>query len=97
MADKWKETALCVIDMQNDFILEDGLMRVDGGKAIVPNVIKAVEIARQGGVFVVWLVYNIEVQIDEVIAVFSFLLEHDCTRSHYSAFVKHLLRNFSLC
>ncbi|OAY36657.1 hypothetical protein MANES_11G037100v8 [Manihot esculenta] len=54
MADKWKETALCVIDMQNDFILEDGLMRVDGGKAIVPNVIKAVEIARQGGVFVVW-------------------------------------------
>ncbi|XP_021688553.2 probable inactive nicotinamidase At3g16190 isoform X3 [Hevea brasiliensis] len=42
MADKWKQTALLVIDMQNDFIREDGLMRVDGGKAIVPNVIKVV-------------------------------------------------------
>ncbi|KAF2323433.1 hypothetical protein GH714_035428 [Hevea brasiliensis] len=56
MADKWKQTALLVIDMQNDFIREDGLMRVDGGKAIVPNVIKVVEIARQRGVLVVWVV-----------------------------------------
>ncbi|XWS20254.1 hypothetical protein CRYUN_Cryun31cG0084800 [Craigia yunnanensis] len=55
MADKWKHTALLVIDMQNDFILEDGLMRVNGGKAIVPNVIKAVEIARQRGILVVWV------------------------------------------
>ncbi|KAK9231965.1 hypothetical protein WN943_022206 [Citrus x changshan-huyou] len=57
MADtKFKNTALLVIDMQNDFILDDGLMRVDGGKAIVPNVIKAVEIARQHGILVVWVV-----------------------------------------
>ncbi|OAY53034.1 probable inactive nicotinamidase At3g16190 isoform X1 [Manihot esculenta] len=56
MGDKWKQTALLVIDMQNDFILEDGLMRVDGGEAIVPNVIKAVEIARHHGVLVVWVV-----------------------------------------
>ncbi|XVE88867.1 hypothetical protein DITRI_Ditri19aG0103200 [Diplodiscus trichospermus] len=41
---------------QNDFILEHGLMRVNGGKAIVPNVIKAVEIARQRGILVVWVV-----------------------------------------
>ncbi|KAJ6415959.1 hypothetical protein OIU84_004701 [Salix udensis] len=50
MADKWSQTALLVIDMQNDFILEDGLMKVNGGKAIVPNVIKAVDIARQRGI-----------------------------------------------
>ncbi|XP_065869248.1 probable inactive nicotinamidase At3g16190 [Euphorbia lathyris] len=56
MSDKWKQTALLVIDMQNDFILEDGLMRVDGGKAIVPNVIKAVEIARQRRILVIWVV-----------------------------------------
>ncbi|OMO54040.1 Isochorismatase-like protein [Corchorus capsularis] len=55
-SDKWKHTALLVIDMQNDFILEDGLMRVNGGKAIVPNVIEAVEIARQRGILVVWVV-----------------------------------------
>lgn len=95
MADKWKQTALLVIDMQvyfssslslcvcvwtsigmwvvasevlhefvvgfcgfqNDFILEDGLMRVNGGEAIVPNVIKAVEIARHRGVLVVWVIF----------------------------------------
>ncbi|KAJ4718089.1 Isochorismatase-like protein [Melia azedarach] len=53
---KWTRTALLVIDMQNDFILDDGLMRVDGGKAVIPNVIKAVEIARQRGILVVWVV-----------------------------------------
>ncbi|XP_011013250.1 PREDICTED: uncharacterized protein LOC105117329 isoform X2 [Populus euphratica] len=56
MADKWNQTALLVIDMQNDFILEDGLMKVNGGRAIVPNVIKAVDIARQRGILVVWVV-----------------------------------------
>ncbi|KAK2654764.1 hypothetical protein Ddye_014620 [Dipteronia dyeriana] len=53
---KWNDTALLVIDMQNDFVLDDGLMRVDGGKDIVPNVIKAVQIARQRGILVVWVV-----------------------------------------
>ncbi|KAK8503388.1 hypothetical protein V6N13_016598 [Hibiscus sabdariffa] len=51
MADKWKQTALL-----NDFILEDRPARVNGGKAIVPNVIKAVEIARDRGILVVWVV-----------------------------------------
>lgn len=32
-------------------------MRVDGGKAVIPNVIKAVEIARQRGILVVWVVF----------------------------------------
>ncbi|PWA72627.1 isochorismatase family protein [Artemisia annua] len=49
-------TALLVIDMQNDFVLSDGSMRVDGGLAIVPNVIKAVDVARQRGFLVVWVV-----------------------------------------
>jgi nicotinamidase-related amidase len=30
-------------------------MKVNGGKAIVPNVIKAVDIARQRGILVVWV------------------------------------------
>ncbi|KAJ0885304.1 putative N-carbamoylsarcosine amidase [Helianthus annuus] len=49
-------TALLVIDMQNDFVLADGPMRVDGALAIVPNVIKAVEHARRRGFLVVWVV-----------------------------------------
>uniref|UniRef100_A0A5B7BML7 Putative isochorismatase hydrolase family protein n=1 Tax=Davidia involucrata TaxID=16924 RepID=A0A5B7BML7_DAVIN len=53
---KWKNTALLVIDMQKDFILPDGLMRVDGGQAIVPKVVKAVEVARQRGILVIWVV-----------------------------------------
>ncbi|XVF74558.1 hypothetical protein PTKIN_Ptkin13bG0119300 [Pterospermum kingtungense] len=56
MADKWKQTALLVTDMQNDFILEDRLTKVNGGQAIVPNVIKAVEMARQRGILVIWVV-----------------------------------------
>ncbi|KAK9282559.1 hypothetical protein L1049_005480 [Liquidambar formosana] len=56
MADKWKHTALLVIDMQKDFIHEDGLIRVDGGKSIVPSVMKAVEVARHRGILVVWVV-----------------------------------------
>ncbi|KAK9923401.1 hypothetical protein M0R45_031823 [Rubus argutus] len=56
MADKWKNTALLVIDMQKDFIDVDGPMLVKGGKAIVPNVIEAVQIARQRGILVVWVV-----------------------------------------
>lgn len=40
---------------QKDFVEEDGLTRVDGGKAIVPSVIKAVEVARELGIFVVWV------------------------------------------
>lgn len=53
---KWKNTALLVIDMQKDFIVKEGSMRVDGGLAIVPNVIKAVEVARRRGIFVIWVV-----------------------------------------
>ncbi|KAH9665866.1 putative inactive nicotinamidase [Citrus sinensis] len=44
------------MDMQNDFIADDGLVKMDGGKAILPNVIRAVEIARQRGILVVWVV-----------------------------------------
>ncbi|KAA8540392.1 hypothetical protein F0562_024689 [Nyssa sinensis] len=51
-----RNTALLIIDMQKDFILPDGLTRVDGGQAIVPNVVKAVEVARQRGILVIWVV-----------------------------------------
>lgn len=53
---KWKNTALLVIDMQKDFIVKEGSMRVDGGLAIVPNVIEAVEVARRRGILVIWVV-----------------------------------------
>lgn len=31
-------------------------MKMDGGKAILPNVIRAVEIAEQRGILVVWVI-----------------------------------------
>ncbi|KAL7152462.1 hypothetical protein ABFS83_04G098700 [Erythranthe nasuta] len=53
---KWKNTALLVIDMQKDFILPGGPMHVRGGEAIVPNVIKAVEVARNRLIPIIWVV-----------------------------------------
>lgn len=41
--------------MQKDFILPNGLMLVDGGLAIVPNVIKVVEFARKRGILIIWV------------------------------------------
>ena len=45
--------------LQNDFILDDGLAVLPGGKAIVPNVVKAVDIARQRGILVIWVNLNL--------------------------------------
>ncbi|KAI9107893.1 hypothetical protein K1719_021229 [Acacia pycnantha] len=56
MADKRANTALLVVDMQRDFIEDGGPMLVKGGKAIVPNVVKAVEVARQNGILIAWVV-----------------------------------------
>ncbi|KAG5008719.1 hypothetical protein AAZX31_07G016900 [Glycine max] len=56
MAEDWNRTALLVIDMQKDFIEDGGPMLVKGGKDIVPNVIKAVDVARQRGILIVWVV-----------------------------------------
>ncbi|XP_019198672.1 PREDICTED: probable inactive nicotinamidase At3g16190 [Ipomoea nil] len=53
---KWRNTALLIIDMQNDFILPGGPMHVGGAQAIVPNVIKAVEVARNRGIPIIWVV-----------------------------------------
>lgn len=53
---EWRKTALLVIDMQKDFILPNGLLRVNGGEAIVPSVIQAVDAARNRGILVVWVV-----------------------------------------
>ncbi|CAI8601259.1 unnamed protein product [Vicia faba] len=48
-------SALLVIGMQKDFIDEESPVRIKGGKHIVPNVIKAVEVARQRGILIVWV------------------------------------------
>ncbi|XP_020097510.1 probable inactive nicotinamidase At3g16190 isoform X2 [Ananas comosus] len=53
---KWNETAMLVIDMQNDFILPDCSVHVADGLAIVPSVIQAVSVARERGIFVIWVV-----------------------------------------
>ncbi|XP_072960517.1 probable inactive nicotinamidase At3g16190 [Typha angustifolia] len=55
---KWNETALLVIDMQKDFVLPEmgSPVLVAGGKAIVSSVAKAVSVARDRGVLVIWVV-----------------------------------------
>ncbi|XP_055828822.1 probable inactive nicotinamidase At3g16190 [Solanum dulcamara] len=54
--DKWSKTAVVVIDMQKDFIEAGAPMLVKGGEAIVPNVIKTVEVARNRGIPIIWVV-----------------------------------------
>ncbi|KFK38973.1 hypothetical protein AALP_AA3G183500 [Arabis alpina] len=56
MGERWRNTALLVIDMQKDFIEEASVRRVKGGKSIVPNVVGVVELARQRGIIVIWVV-----------------------------------------
>ncbi|KAK7381664.1 hypothetical protein VNO80_00210 [Phaseolus coccineus] len=56
MSEESNRTALLVIDMQKDFIEDGGLLLVKGGKEIVPNVIKAVDVARQRGILIIWVV-----------------------------------------
>ncbi|BAT98496.1 hypothetical protein VIGAN_09215600 [Vigna angularis var. angularis] len=56
MAEDWKQTALLVIDMQKDFIEDWSPVALKAGKDIVPNVVKAVDIARQRGMLIVWVV-----------------------------------------
>ncbi|XP_014515987.2 probable inactive nicotinamidase At3g16190 [Vigna radiata var. radiata] len=55
MADDSNRSALLVIDMQKDFIEGVGPFLVKGGKEIVPNVIKAVDVARQRGILIIWV------------------------------------------
>lgn len=48
--------ALLVIDMQNDFCLPGAVLCVQGAMQCLPQVIKAVELARQHKVPVIWVV-----------------------------------------
>lgn len=43
------------LKFQKDFILPDAPMLVRGGEAIVPNVIKTVEVARNRGIPIIWV------------------------------------------
>lgn len=45
-----------MVCLQKDFIDEESPVRTKGGKDIVPNVIKAVEVARQRGILIVWVI-----------------------------------------
>ncbi|XP_038898995.1 probable inactive nicotinamidase At3g16190 [Benincasa hispida] len=56
MADQLKHTALLVIDMQKDFLDEQSVFAVPGATTILPSVINTVEIARNRGLFIVWVV-----------------------------------------
>ncbi|GFQ07282.1 probable inactive nicotinamidase at3g16190 [Phtheirospermum japonicum] len=53
---KWENTALLVLDMQKDFILASSPVHLKGGEAIVPNVIKTVEVARNRSIPIIWVV-----------------------------------------
>ncbi|XP_078438941.1 isochorismatase family protein isoform X2 [Wolffia australiana] len=53
---RWKETAMLVIDMQKDFIRFGSPVQVKGGEAIIPAVIRAVGVARERGIHIVWVV-----------------------------------------
>ncbi|XP_057797236.1 probable inactive nicotinamidase At3g16190 [Salvia miltiorrhiza] len=53
---KWKHTALIVMDMQRGLILPYSRASVKGGEAIVPNVIKAVQVARSRQIPIIWVV-----------------------------------------
>uniref|UniRef100_A0A7N0RH91 Isochorismatase-like domain-containing protein n=1 Tax=Kalanchoe fedtschenkoi TaxID=63787 RepID=A0A7N0RH91_KALFE len=56
MADRSSRTALLVIDMQKDFMDDQSPVYVNGGKAVVSNVVKAVGVCRNHGCLVVWVV-----------------------------------------
>ncbi|GER45003.1 peroxyureidoacrylate/ ureidoacrylateamidohydrolase RutB [Striga asiatica] len=53
---KWTDTALLVLDMQKDFISPASPVHLKSGESIVPNVIKAVELARNRDIPVIWVV-----------------------------------------
>ncbi|MCL7044224.1 hypothetical protein MKW94_013878 [Papaver nudicaule] len=53
MIEMWTNTAMIVVDMQKDYV---GPGTAPFGQAVLPCVIKAVDIARQHGVLVVWAV-----------------------------------------
>uniref|UniRef100_A0A1D1XEJ3 Peroxyureidoacrylate/ureidoacrylate amidohydrolase RutB n=1 Tax=Anthurium amnicola TaxID=1678845 RepID=A0A1D1XEJ3_9ARAE len=55
-ATKWEDTAMLVIDMQKDFVRPGWPTYVAGAEAIVPSVIRAVSVARERGIFVIWVV-----------------------------------------
>ncbi|XP_048550894.1 probable inactive nicotinamidase At3g16190 [Triticum urartu] len=57
-AGRWSETAMLVIDMQKDFVdpAMGSPVLVAGGEAVVPAVAEAVAVARERGIFVVWVV-----------------------------------------
>lgn len=55
---KWSETAMLVMDMQKDFV-DPAMgcpMLLPGGDAILPVVAEAVAVARERGIFIVWVV-----------------------------------------
>ncbi|KAJ4804526.1 Peroxyureidoacrylate/ureidoacrylate amidohydrolase RutB [Rhynchospora pubera] len=53
---KCGETAMLVIDMQNDYVLSESPTRIVGANAIVPSVIEVVSVAREHGILVIWVV-----------------------------------------
>ncbi|XP_052107737.1 uncharacterized protein LOC107491989 isoform X2 [Arachis duranensis] len=49
-----KELGICDLYPQVNFIEDEGPILVKGGKEIIPNVIKTVQVARQRGILIVW-------------------------------------------
>ncbi|KAK9098932.1 hypothetical protein Syun_025977 [Stephania yunnanensis] len=60
MAEKWKKTALLVLHMQvfdlKDYLAPDSPYCMPAGRAIIPSVKRAVDVARERSILVVWVV-----------------------------------------
>lgn len=54
---KPNRAVLLVVDMQNDFLLDDGSLFTEGGKAAVPNIKKMVTACRQAKIPVIYTVH----------------------------------------
>ncbi len=51
------KTVLLVIDMQNDFLLDDGPLFTEGGKAAIPNVKKMITACRAANIPIIYTVH----------------------------------------
>ena len=55
-----------------------GSVHIDAGVAIVPNVIKAVEVARRRGILIVWVLFFVSINITCTVGVLVTLFSCQC-------------------
>jgi nicotinamidase-related amidase len=68
--------ALLVIDMQNDFLAENAPLKCEGGKEIIPNVVRAIDMARAKSIPVIHVIQEHRQDMSD------FGLELECSKPH---------------